>query len=403
MHVSRCLSSSLLCASLPFLVAAAPTTSQLLLPKPNGTYEVGVGTMELIDTSRIQPFAPTVQHPKLMVSCYYPVASDKSTTSMPYFPPETALFEDTFQSSNFGLNSPNGTFERLALPIAAQSSIPTKDHNPNFPVVMFSPAEGTSRLFYSAIASQVASTGYIVVTVDSPYDVDIVQYPDGSVAILNASVVATATLPDMILDVTTRAQDVSFVLDQLTNATVISHLIPGSTHGLSVDKVGMFGHSVGGATAATAMQNDTRIAGGVAMDGALFGSVVQTGLDRPFMLMAHTNHTRTNVSNPADAPIDPNNSWFDFWAKLTGWKLDIILADSAHYTFSDWPIVLETLGIVPNATVSNNLLVTNMNGNRALHIVTTYVTAFLDMVLKCEAPALLQGPVAAFPEVSFER
>jgi hypothetical protein len=372
------------------LFSAAANAAQVLLPKPNGTYEVGVGVMELIDESRLQPFAPTVQHRKLMVSLFYPVNSNKPTTPVLYFPPETAAFEDSSEQSNYGLASPNGTFEKLALQLAGKS--PQTQGTLDFPVVLFSPAEATTRLFYSVIAQTIASSGYIVVTIDAPYDVDIVEYPDGSVALINATVAASATVADIDLAVSVRAQDASFVLDQLHNSSVTSQLIPGSSHGLNVSKVAMFGHSLGGVASAAAMLNDSRIAGGLNMDGSMWGPVVQKGLDRPFMLMAHTYHTRANDS-----------SWFDIWPNLRGWKLDIELANSLHYTFSDFPIVLQTLGIVPNATTANKLHLTDLNGSRALKIVTTYVTAFLDMVLKCKPSPLLQGPVAAFPEVTFER
>jgi hypothetical protein len=372
------------------LFSAAANAAQVLLPKPNGTYEVGVGVMELIDESRLQPFAPTVQHRKLMVSLFYPVNSNKPTTPVLYFPPETAAFEDSSEQSNYGLASPNGIFEKLALQLAGKS--PQTQGTLDFPVVLFSPAEATTRLFYSVIAQTIASSGYIVVTIDAPYDVDIVEYPDGSVALINATVAASATVADIDLAVSVRAQDASFVLDQLHNSSVTSQLIPGSSHGLNVSKVAMFGHSLGGVASAAAMLNDSRIAGGLNMDGSMWGPVVQKGLDRPFMLMAHTYHTRANDS-----------SWFDIWPNLRGWKLDIELANSLHYTFSDFPIVLQTLGIVPNATTANKLHLTDLNGSRALKIVTTYVTAFLDMVLKCKPSPLLQGPVAAFPEVTFER
>ena len=373
---------------------------QVLLPKPNGAFEVGLGTMELIDKSRLQPFAPTVQQRKFMVSMFYPVHSHKSTTPVNYMPPATATFEDSSPLSDTGaagLISPNGTFEKLALQLAGKP--PQTQGTLDFPIVLFSPAEATTRLFYSVIAQTIASSGYIVITIDAPYDVDIVEYPDGSTDLINTTVAATATLADINLAVSTRAQDASFVLDQLCNASVISQLIPGSSQGLNVRKAAMFGHSLGGAATAAAMLNDSRIAGGLAMDGSLYGPVVQQGLDRPFMFMAHTNHTRTNASTASD----PDTSWFDIWPHLRAFKLDIILANSLHYTFSDLPIVLETLGIVPNATVANNLLVTDLKGARALEIVTTYVTAFLDMVLKNKPSPLLQGPVAAFPEVTFER
>lgn len=353
--------------------------------------------MELIDESKIQPFAPAVQPRKLMVSLFHPVNSREQTSSVNYMPPETAAFEDGWETSIYALASPNGTFEKLALQLACES--PQTRGIPDIPIVLFSPAQGTTRLFYSVIAQTIASSGYIVITIDAPYDVDIVQYPDGSEALINQTIAANPTADDINLAVSARAQDASFVLDQLRNPSVVSQLIPGSSQGLNVDKVAMFGHSLGGAATAAAMLNDDRIAGGLAMDGSLYGPVVQKGLDKPFMLMAHTNHTRTDNDNPDD----PSNSWFEIWPHLHGWKLDIILADSQHYTFSDFPIVLETLGIVPNATTASKLLVTNLNGSRALEIVTTYVIAFLDMVLKSRFSPLLQGPVVAFPEVSFER
>ena len=390
--------------SLCFIATAFPLLSttviagQVLLPKPNGVFQVGMDTMEMIDESRLQPFAPTVQPRRLMISVFYPVSSRAQTSPVNYMPPETAAFEDRWQSSPiYGLASPNGTFEKLALQLAVK--FPRTQKTPDFPVVLFSPAEGTTRLFYSVIAQTIASSGYIVITIDAPYDVDIVEYPDGSEDLINTTVSTSPTTADINLAVSARAQDASFVLDQLCNASVVSQLIPGSSHGLNVDRVAMFGHSLGGAATATAMLNDSRIAGGLAMDGALFGPVVQKGLDRPFMLMAHTNHTRADDDDPAD----PDNSWFDIWPHLHGWKLDIILANSLHYTFSDFPIVLKTLGIVPNAMTANNLLVTDLDGSRALKIVTKYVTAFMDMVLKARLSPLLRGPVVEFPEVTFER
>ena len=399
MHFSRYVSFCFITTSSLLFITTAKA-DQVLLPKPDGAFEVGLGIMELIDKSRLQPFAPTVQQRKFMVSMFYPVSSHKSTTLVNYMPPATAAFEDSSQLSDTGsagLISPNGTFEKLALQLAGKS--PQTQGTIDFPIVLFSPAEATTRLFYSVIAQTIASSGYIVITIDAPYDVDIVEYPDGSMDLINTTVAATATEADIDLAVSTRAQDTSFVLDQLRNASVISQLIPGSSQGLNVRKVAMFGHSLGGAATAAAMLNDSRIAGGLAMDGSLYGPVVQEGLDRPFMLMAHTNHTRTNDSSAGD----PSNSWFDIWPNLRGWKLDIILANSLHYTFSDLPIVLETLGIVPNATIANNLHVTDLNGSRALKIVTTYVIGFFDMVLKYKPSPLLQGPVAAFPEVTFER
>ena len=80
---------------------------------------------------------------------------------------------------------------------------------------------------------------------------------------------------------------------------------------------GMFGHSLGGATAAAAMLEDRRIKAGVNLDGTLFGPVVNAGLDRPFMLVAAQDHGRDN-----------DETWAKFWANLRGWRLNLQLTGS---------------------------------------------------------------------------
>jgi hypothetical protein len=67
------------------------------------------------------------------------------------------------------------------------------------------------------------------------------------------------------------------------------------------------------------------------------------------------------------------------WPYLTGWKRDIIVADTEHYDFNDFPIVLETLGSTPTKeTVLGAFNLGTMKGKGALEIMTTYVRAFLD-------------------------
>ncbi|MEV6036372.1 hypothetical protein AB0L65_34820 [Nonomuraea sp. NPDC052116] len=72
-----------------------------------------------------------------------------------------------------------------------------------------------------------------------------------------------------------RLGDARFVLDEL------------GRRGWNLDKVGMFGHSFGGFTAAEAMLDDQRIDAGMNMNGHLLtnlGEVAERGLDRPVFL-----------------------------------------------------------------------------------------------------------------------
>jgi hypothetical protein len=377
--------------------------SQVLLPKPTGLYQVGVSVAELIDYSRNQPFVPDVEPIRLMISVFYPVIHQHHSIAGPYMPPEIALIED-ITLSQLGLASPNGTFEKVALHLASNEPYQnlTNQTSCQYPLVLFMPAEGTTRFFYGQIASTIASTGYTVVTIDAPYDVDVVQYPDGSIATFNSTMWETPDLTALnqtgFVAISSQVGDVSFVLDSLSNATFAHSLIPNlPPSGLNTTHTAMFGHSIGGATAFSILEADDRVLGGLDMEGGLYGPGVSAGTSKPFMLIGRDGHTRESAD-------DPFLTWEAVWPNLSGWKRDIMVADAGHYDFSDYPILFETLGITPtNLTVLEaNLLIGTLNGKRALEIVTSYVGAFLDFVIHGKGSALLEGPVVEFPEVTFE-
>ncbi|KAJ9607092.1 hypothetical protein H2200_008164 [Cladophialophora chaetospira] len=404
------LSSFIFISSLTACSAAALASSskKALLPKPTGYYQVGHNVAELIDNSRTQPFAPDVEPVKLMISVFYPVVQGMPPSTAAYMPPETARVED-IELQGLGLKSPNGTFEKVYLTNVADAHLMAMfTHNAtqsppcSYPLAIFMPGEGTTRLFYSQIASTIASNGYVVVTIDPPYDVDVVEYTDGSLAFINQTLWETTNLTALAqlgyTAIETRAQDVSFVLDQLSNETFAHSLIPNlPAPGLNTTHVAMFGHSLGGATAYSILGTDDRIVGGLNMDGGLFGP--GQGTSKPFMIMGHANHTRNLTGDPTQA------SWAAAWPNITGWKRDVVVANTLHYDFSDYPIVFETLNIAPGVKVASNpngIQIGTMKGARALEIVTSYVTAFLDFVIFGKCSALLEGPVGAFPEVTFD-
>ena len=384
--------------------ARAMSATQVLLPKPSGPYQVGRSVTELIDKSRTQPFAPDVEPRRLVITVFYPVIPPHLATIGAYMPPEIARIEDG-ELSSFGLAAPNGTFEKVALHLASDDSIQNLPRQGPLRslLVLFMPAQNTTRLFYSQIASTIASKGYTVVTIDAPYDVDVVEYPDGSVVSINETVWGTTnnTVLEQVayIAIQTRVEDASFVLDSLSNTTLAHSLVPNlPASGLNTTHTAMFGHSVGGATAFSILEADDRVMGGLDMDGGLYGPGLHHGTDKPFMLMGHANHTRENEDD------DPFLTWALAWPNIRGWKRDVIVAETEHYDFSDYPILFETLGITPGEEVAQGgpLQVGSMNGTRALHLVTSYVGAFLDFVIHGQYSALLDGPVEGFPEVTFE-
>jgi dienelactone hydrolase len=364
-----------LCLGHIFSVAAVS------FPLPSGQFNTSIKTVQLTDYSRLDPYAPTRQFRTLMVSIFHP--SECTASMTPYMDAITAAYLDS-EYSQYGI--PAGTFEALNLQACSPSGADDVSKSP-YPILLFSPGMGDTRLIYSALAQQVSSAGYIVVTVDHPYDADIVTYPDKTF-VLAANI---STEEQIVQDVGVRVKDVSFVLDQLSVPAIFQSLIPGQPElDINVRKVGIFGHSLGGATAAQAMLLDSRFAGGINLDGTFFGSVIQKGLSNPFLIFAHEGKNTTT---------DP--TWAALWPRLRGWKRELIVAGSSHTSFTDLPNVVEVLGFGNSLPSDATELLGTINGTRASEIITAYAVDFFNFVLKKEKVTLLDGPSGEFPEVTF--
>lgn len=319
-----------------------------------------------------------------MVTSFVPLHCGKVEYE-PYLPPKMA------QAGTHMLNLPNGTFESLQLGSwsSAEHSRPNKSQE--YPVIVFSPGLSASRLIYANLLENVASNGFAVVSVDHPYDAAAVEFPDGRI------LVGKANMSDIPLAMDTRVRDVIFTLNELTNNT--DSIIPASYPGkLQLDRVALIGHSLGGATAAQAMLNDTRFAGGLNFDGSLHGSVIQQDLDRPFI-----NFGQADVTGPG------YETWNETWPHLRDFRMQLQLKDSLHLTFSDLPVVFDS---APSARVLRNETASTLGslpglgtlpGLRVRTILTEYITEACGFFLTGRKPALLRGPSSAYPEVMYIR
>ncbi len=368
---------------LPLLSAAT-----LNIPAPEGPRGTNFKTLAFTDPSRLDPFAPHPEDRSVVISVFYPVASvsECNTTLVPAYPPRTAaIFDAEFAFAGV----PNGTLEAVRLSVCNPStSASTKaivQRLSTTPTILFSPGLGTSRLLYSALAQAVASAGFIVITLDHPYDADVVEFPDGRLVL---GINSTWPAEQIELANQVRTEDALFVLDEITRPGFLGQVIPAAGNSsLPTARVGIFGHSLGGATAASALLASDRFVGGINLDGGLVGPVVQEGLDEPFILFGHKSNTTSST-------------WCEIWPRLKGWKLDLDLVNSTHGTFTDLPI-LAGLAFGEPLPPAVEEIVGTLPGTRARDAVAASVGAFFGMVLKCEIPAMLQRASAAYPEVEF--
>lgn len=101
----------------------------------------------------------------------------KSRVHVPYMPDTTAEFQgpslkQIFSLYNFTLDlSPFFLEARLPVcPSPSDECSPLED----VPILLFSPGYSIPRLYYSYLASSIASEGFIVITIDHPGDANII-------------------------------------------------------------------------------------------------------------------------------------------------------------------------------------------------------------------------------------
>src|SRR5205085_5026047 len=147
------------------------------------------------------------------------------------------------------------------------------------PVLLYSPGSSEMRSDATALVENLASEGFVVVAIDHTHESQLVQFPDGR--LVRGTFVDTGPASNLrALQV--RVADTRFVLDQLASLDRRGVF----ARRLNLARVGMFGFSLGGATAAATMRTDRRLKAGADLDGSLYGPVAhQGGLRRPFLLM----------------------------------------------------------------------------------------------------------------------
>ncbi len=381
-------------AATPATAAAAATAAgrapspRLMLPAPTGPYRLGTVSLDLVDPSRPDPWVPGIPFREMVISIVYPAREAGDHPREPYFTPVVARAYE----QEIGVPTP------LNWPIThAHRHAPVLAREGGWPVVLYAPGLGDERNDTTAIAEDLVSHGYVVVTIDFVHDSGVVQLPDGRLA---ESAVPEPTLPVTIKEVVSRAEDVSFILDQLavinrgSNPDHEQRPLPCGLRGsLNLDRTGMFGHSDGGSTAAHVMHVDSRVKAGADMDGTLWTRQAVAGSGGALLLFGEQT-----------LAADEASSWDEFWAAQRGPKLQLSLLGSEHATFTDFaPLVPQAAPILGEPPSWVTELIGTINGLRAVTVERTYIRAWFDTYLGHHDSRLLAGPSPLFPEVQFVR
>ncbi|MFF7969816.1 alpha/beta hydrolase family protein [Streptomyces sp. NPDC007905] len=379
----------------PRASAAHPT--RMRLPVPTGRFQVGAVALHLADTSRRDPWQAGKDHRELMVGVYYPATPTSGRPSAPYMLPRAAAHFDSVTANDYlGMGLPVGQADWAATATHVSQGAPVAGGGGKRPVLIYSPGLGEPRTWGTTLVAELAGRGYVVVTVDHTYESPEVQFPDGSLATMVAPGDPDAFIRKAL---TVRNADTGFVLDQMAslnagrNPDVNGRPLPhGLVGALDLSKVGMFGHSLGGTAAATAMDTDPRITAGIDMDGNLTNfdgtlmPVAEYGLTRPFLLMGK------------DGPTDTGPGWTAFRAHTPGWNRQLRLRGAEHASFTDAEVLLGQMGLSP-ATLAQDI--GTIDPTTAVRTTEAYIAAFFDHWLRGRHDGLLDGPSPWYPDMEF--
>lgn len=355
-------------------------TNSTLLPAPTGPYQIGRTSRHWVDESRNETFTEDADdHREIVVTIWYPADVAMDAAPALYFADISGsmgsealaiLLIETWVAlvPDIGIEAQDPAAHELGRSTTYSfADAPVSTAQPSYPVLVFSPGFGGMPEEYTVQIEELASHGYIVVGINHPYYSGVTLFPDGHTATV-ADFPSTRT--EQRQAQTIPASDFIFTLDELE---ILNTNDPAGvfTGRLDLARIGVFGHSLGGAAAPLAASQDKRIQAVVTEDGV--PAFDYEPLERPVMLFA----------SPSFFEMTGLSEFPSLGVNYVVWSDNF-----EHLSFADdpiWPAPMPMIG--------------SLDGMRTVQIVRAYVLAFFDKYLKGEDSGLLDGPSDDYPEI----
>jgi dienelactone hydrolase len=303
-------------------------TRETTLPTPTGPFAVGRTTYAWSDAVQLEPMAPqSGTKRELFAWIWYPAAHRQPSQKMADYLPtpwRTAVEHQRGPLINYFLTR---DLSRVRTHSIDEAEVSPQQRS--YPVVLMQAGSATS------LAEDLASHGYVVVGLDAPYRSGVVVFADGRVIKaapqnkLADNGPAQFQLANKLIQA--GSADMGFALDQLEqlNTSDPSGKFLGR---LNMQRVGVFGWSIGGATALQFCHDDGRCKAAIDVDGFPLGSVVAEGVTQPILfLMEDLSKCDTDAEcRQIEANIRSIND-----RQPGDRKLWITIRGANHYMFSD--------------------------------------------------------------------
>lgn len=308
------------------------------LPIPGGKYLVGTQIFNWTDSTRYEWFTEdnVDDKRKLVVQIWYPT-NVLSQNKYPYMDnPDKRL---------------GPLSQQLELPVfmirhiqnIRTNSILNAPIHPDvdkLPVIIFSHGLGGMKAQNTAHIEELVSQGYFVISPDHPYDANITIFDDGSVANYRSGITflqakrgkgVKLTEQDFwdfrLPQINTRTADIRYLLDELENRKESSQSLWSK---IDLDRIGIFGHSYGGATSVMVSHIDKRIDACISLDGwnvPIPQNVIDDGLNIPLLYIGRPEWETTLNYEKLDTLLVRSTADAD----------KLLLDGTKHFDYSDTP------------------------------------------------------------------
>lgn len=372
--------------------------------KPTGNCAVGIQYFHLEDVNRTDPFLDKgMRKRELMVKVYYPANQEEAKPFSPYFHGSSRLIRAwaTFYQM------PGFLFDHLRLvKTHAKDNLEVSDAQPNYPVILFSHGAGTTMEIETSQSEDLASHGYIVVDVDHTFVSAATNFPDRVVTAREAT--TNFDTPEPAEPITQiMADDSKFVIAQLgkLNRGALSPTFKGK---LNLQKIGVIGHSVGGAVAYNLAINDRRVKAAINLDGAVYITPKDAQNIAPFLMLANDRfhiqaiEKRVSLMKQLASPEGQQKSYEDKAKQNVVGLANVLKASGNLYTIEGSDHMKFTdIGLFIGSKWLRELLQIGgkTDSARCLEITQAVTVAFFDQHLKGQNANVLASLVKTYPEL----
>ncbi|NQV41360.1 MAG: dienelactone hydrolase family protein [Candidatus Marinimicrobia bacterium] len=299
------------------------------LPAPTGPYSVATHSSTWTDSSRDETFTAEKDYRRLVVQTWFPIANQNDFSALAYIDDPELRLPAIAKQLRLPLSLINhfGDVKTHATP-----TLPNLEKDIKFPVILFSHGLSGMRFQNTALIEELVSYGYVVFAADHSYGANITIFDDGLTAeyragkrrALNADFLNSIDLSQIEILV----KDLRFILDviKIDSSNVFFDALPMDT-----DRIGVMGHSLGGAVGITTMALDSRVEAAMVLDGwyaPIPDSVIATGLNRPIFHLGQKQWSEPGNYMRMD----------DMLSRSSGPVYKMLVPGTLHTDFTDMPL-----------------------------------------------------------------